>query len=152
MNKFKRLTDQEVLTIIRETEDDMVTPFIDCEGKIYNAFMDGFNLKNKVMNFVRIIEESCESQNGKFETREEPRVCGMTIEQAEKYIYQLETENEKEYVGRGADAYNHCCDELEGWQDERVEKGLDPGPQGTLIGWMGWAQEKMDEDETEDMK
>lgn len=85
------------------------------------------------------------------EARKEPipTVCGMTIDQAEKCIYQLETENEKEYVGRGADAYNHCCDDLEGWQEERSKKGLDTGPVGTLTGWMNWAQEKMDGEDFE---
>lgn len=75
---------------------------------------------------------------------EKEELFGMTIAQAKEYIEQLEIENEAEYVARGADAYNHSCSELEGWQEKRLKKHLDAGPRGTLIGWMDWAQEIID--------
>ncbi|AQS50516.1 hypothetical protein PAEH1_01285 [Paenalcaligenes hominis] len=73
-----------------------------------------------------------------------PKVFSLTIPEAEAYIKQLESENDAKYVAFGADAYYHSCKELELWQQERLNKGLDEGPQGTLMGWMNWAQEFMD--------
>lgn len=73
-----------------------------------------------------------------------PTVFSLSIAHAEAYIKQLETENDKEYVGRGADAYYHTCRELESWRQERFKKNLDSGPEGSLVEWMMWAQEFMD--------
>lgn len=45
--------------------------------------------------------------------------------------------------GTGADAYAHCCDNVEAWMRKRGHETS--GPEGTLCGWVDWAMAAVSE-------
>lgn len=66
----------------------------------------------------------------------------LTRELAErdKQIIELERLCDDKYCATGADAYYHCCELTEQWDDDRLKKGLapiyGPGEGRSLCGWI----------------
>jgi len=66
----------------------------------------------------------------------------LTRELAEAKAREFELERlcDATYVAKGADAYNHCCELTEQWDEDRLKKGLapiyGPGEVRSLCGWI----------------
>lgn len=61
---------------------------------------------------------------------------------------QLEALCDETYVARGADAYNHACNEMEAWQAKRRKARKAVGTEGSLCDGIAWLYERIDVLET----
>lgn len=66
-----------------------------------------------------------------------------------KQISELERLCDATYVAKGADAYNHACDEMERWQAERKKAGKDAGTKGSLCDGIAWLYDRLERLESE---
>lgn len=69
----------------------------------------------------------------------------VQLEQLQNKVNELERLCDATYVAQGADAYNHACDEMERFQQERIAAGRDAGTEGSLCDGMAWLYERIDE-------
>lgn len=53
------------------------------------------------------------------------------------------------YVAKGADAYNHACDEMERFQDQRRKAGKEVGTERSLCDGMAWLYQHVSDVEAE---
>lgn len=68
----------------------------------------------------------------------------MIRSEQEKQIHDLERLCDDTYVAQGADAYNHACDEMERWQEQRKKAGKEIGTEGSLCDGISWLYEYID--------
>ena len=66
------------------------------------------------------------------------------IEELTAKVMELERLCDDTYVAQGADAYNHACDEMERWQEQRKLAGKDPGTEGSLCDGISWLYSYID--------